>query len=569
MLDRVVLGVQWCLDRFIRGFRLNPGSTRDDRRVLIIQIDGLSRAVLEQGFAQGHMPYLRGLLRGGGFTLKPMSVGIPTSTPAFQMAAMYGVPADIPGFHYHDKRRRSDVHFPRAGHAAQVETEQAGGRVGILTGGSVYGCVFTGGAENKLFSFAELKRPSGPGVTRVLSGGIVLAWVTLKSLVLTIAEVFSSAVRMAAHPADARAEWDWLKIRIGISVWIRELFTLAVARDLYGGVPAIYVNYLDYDVAAHTFGPASKQALRALRWVDGAIQQLARILRRVPEHRYDLYVLSDHGQALSRPYATLTGGQPLERLIFEEFLDPRAGPRPTPAATRPGYPHGFRAYRIGERGMAERLFHYLDRTPGSEREADEAEAHEEGGVRVISAGPNAFLYVVDTEAPLAIEQLEKRFPGLARALSTSRGVGFVLSRSADGPVCFWRGGRFLLGRGEAGPFAQREDCAVVVRGLVDLMAMPSAGDLVIYGTGAPEGNISFIPERGAHAGPAPEELHTFIVHPEAVHLPAAITHPLELYGHFIRYHRARASGADALLLAQQPAAKVSRPADSRRSIPRA
>jgi hypothetical protein len=110
---------------------------------------------------------------------------------------------------------------------------------------------------------------------------------------------------------------------------------------------------------------------------------------------------------------------------------------------------------------------------------------------------------------------------------------------------------------------------VVVRGLVDLMAMPSAGDLVIYGTGAPEGNISFIPERGAHAGPAPEELHTFIVHPEAVHLPAAITHPLELYGHFIRYHRARASGADALLLAQQPAAKVSRPADSRRSIPRA
>ena len=71
--------------------------------------------------------------------------------------------------------------------------------------------------------------------------------------------------------------------------------------------------------------------------------------------------------------------------------------------------------------------------------------------------------------------------------------------------------------------------------------MLSAGDLVIYGTGAADGNISFIPERGAHAGPASEELHTFIAHPEAVHLPTAITHPLQLYGHFIRYQSSRDS----------------------------
>jgi len=556
MLDHVVLSAQRCLDRFVRGSRLNPASARNQPRVLIIQIDGLSRAVLEQGLAQGRMPYLRGLLRRGGFTLTPMSVGIPTSTPTFQMAAMYGVQADIPGFHYHDKRRRSDVHFPRAGHAAQVETEQARGRVGILTGGSVYGCVFTGGAENSLFTFAGLRRPSGPGLVRVLSGGIVLAWVALKSVVLTVYEAFSSLLRMVAHAADARAEWDWLKIRVGISVWIRELFTLAAARDLYGGAPAIYVNYLDYDVAAHTFGPASRQALRSLRSVDRAIHQLSRIVGRVPEHRYDLYVLSDHGQALSQHYATLTGGRPIEHLIFEEFLDRRVEPRPPSASKRRGYSHGFRAYHIGERGMTERLFHYLDRTPRGEREADEAEAHEEGGVRIIASGPNAYLYVVDTEMPLTIEQLEKRFPGLAKAISQSRGVGFVLSRSTDGPVCFWRGARFLLDRGEAGPFAAREDCDLVVRGLVELMAMPSAGDLVIYGTGAPEGNISFIPERGAHAGPAPEELHTFIVHPQTVRLPAAITHPLQLYRHFIRYQSSQGSaGMTSLFLRPEEAGR--------------
>ena len=48
-----------------------------------------------------------------------MSVGLPTSTPAFQMATMYGVrPPDIPGFHYYSRERQSDIHFPRRGHAA-------------------------------------------------------------------------------------------------------------------------------------------------------------------------------------------------------------------------------------------------------------------------------------------------------------------------------------------------------------------------------------------------------------------------------------------------------------------
>src|SRR3989441_12956152 len=82
------------------------------------------------------------------------------------MAAMYGVRPDIPGFHYHDKRRRTDVYFPRAGDAARVEQEQARGRRGILEGGNAYGCVFTGGAGSSLFHFATVKGPTGGGPPR-------------------------------------------------------------------------------------------------------------------------------------------------------------------------------------------------------------------------------------------------------------------------------------------------------------------------------------------------------------------------------------------------------------------
>lgn len=81
-----------------------------------------------------------------------------------------------------------------------------------------------------------------------------------------------------------------------------------------------------------------------------------------------------------------------------------------------------------------------------------------------------------------------------------------------------------------------------MRGLRELMAMPSAGDLVLYGIGAPAGDVSFLDERGAHAGPSPAELDTFILHPPTVTLPdAPLTHPVQLYQHFAAYHDAIAA----------------------------
>jgi hypothetical protein len=68
------------------------------------------------------------------------------------------------------------------------------------------------------------------------------------------------------------------------------------------------------------------------------------------------------------------------------------------------------------------------------------------------------------------------------------------------------------------------------------MAMPSAGDLVIYGNDTPDGPVSYIPEVGAHAGPSPDELYTFIVSPPGASVPAGITHPVQLYSHFMTYY---------------------------------
>jgi len=537
-LDDLVLGLQRFVDRVIRRARRGRAPTPGRRRLLVVQIDGLSRDVLERALADGRMPFLRRLIGRRGWRVHPMFVGLPSSTPAFQMAAMYGVRPDIPGFHYHQKRRREDVYFPRAGDAARVEREQAAGRRGILEGGASYGCVFTGGAVDNLFTFANMKRPSGSGLFAALSALIVLAWVALKSSVITILELVRAVMRLLADPVgEWRRGWKWLAIKVGLSVWVRELFTLAASRDLYAGVPAIYVNYLDYDVVSHAYGPQHRRAVRSLRRVDASIRQLWRVCRRVPEHGYDLYVLSDHGQAFCTPFTDLADGRRFERVIFEDFFTAQ-GARPVGPERPAGRHHlasGIKALRMGRApGFFQRFFNYIEEGfPWVLGELKEA--RERDNVRVIAAGPNAFIYFVDDDAPLPIDRIEERWPGLAEALSRHPGVGYVFARSADGPLCFWRGKRFRLGAGAPGPFAGRADAALVVAGIGDLMAMPSAGDFVVYGIDAAPGHVSYIAEAGAHAGPSPEELHAFVLAPPAARLPEPLDHPVQLYPHFVRY----------------------------------
>jgi Type I phosphodiesterase / nucleotide pyrophosphatase len=530
--DDIVLSVQQGIDRLIRRLRRGAASEVTQRRFLIIQIDGLSRAVLDKALAGGRMPFVRRLLRRHGHRVQPMSVGLPTSTPAFQMAAMYGVrPPDIPGFHYYSRERQGDIHFPRKGHAAWVEEKLAGGRRGILQGGSAYGCVFTGGADNSFFTFATLTQPSGHGVLAALSPFIVLAWVCAASSVRTLIELVKIGPHLA-NPVKRQQSRRWFMIKVGISVWIRGFFTMATCRDLYAGVPAVYVNYVDYDEAAHAFGPSSRPALVTLARVDRAIRQLWRVVRRVPEHQYDFYILADHGQTPCKPYREVNGGQRFEQWIFEQGLTGSPEPPKRDNTGDQGLAHGIRSRRKGVSGFFQHFLNYVDE---DYMRRSDPEAYEKDGIRVISAGPNAFLYCLDEKEPCDFDRLEKRFPGLAQKLSQSPGVGLVLARSSSGPVCFCQGKRYRFPESGAGPFAGRADAALVIQGITDLMTMPSAGDFVIYGTGAAGGHVSFIPEHGSHAGPSSEEMNTFIVRPPKITLAQAMTHPSQLYDHFIRY----------------------------------
>lgn len=535
MLDDLVLALQGLVDRIARWARLGPTDENARRRFLVVQIDGLSREVFEGALKAGSIPNTARLMASARFLRLPMSVGLPSSTPAFQAAAMYGVKPDIPGFHYYDKRARRELHFPDAGAADFVETRVAAGRRGILEGGSCYGCVFTGGADNSLLTFARLMKPTRAGLPLLRLGlsVVLLSWVIAKCLWLTAVELARFVVRVIAHPDSASPDGlRWLGLKIVFSIWVRELFTLSVSADLYRGIPAVYVNFLDYDVFAHEFGPTHRSALRALRHIDNAIGQLARIIERLPEHQYDLYILSDHGQTTTRAFPQVSGGRSLEQ-VTRDILSAQDGRTDPPRRVHVGVARQIVSYRRPDsRGILQRFFNHVERQRSVEISGDSAGEI----VRIITAGPNAFVYFLDDAEPLPLEEIERRHPRAAARLSEHAGIGLVLARSATGPVYWWRGQEVSLDHdGANGPFANRADRQLVLSGLRDLMAMRSAGDLVVYGIGAPGTDVSFIEERGAHAGPSEHEMHTFFIHPATVTVPEPLSHPVKLYGHFAAY----------------------------------
>jgi hypothetical protein len=536
MLDDVVLKFQRLVDRVARWARFGVPAPPAQRRFLIIQIDGLSESILDKALHSRRLRHIPRLLRTGRLARKPMSVGIPSSTPAFHAAAMYGIQPDIPGFHYYDKRARRELHFPRPGAADFVESRQMADRRGILAGGACYGCVFTGGAPDSLLTFARLMKPTRAGLLllRLPLLAVLLGWVVVKALGLTAVELARFVVRIVRSPAFRPESFRWLGLKIAFSVWIRELFTLAVSADLYRGVPAVYVNYLDYDVFAHAFGPAHRSAMRALYHIDSSIGQLARVVERLPEHHYDLYILSDHGQTPTRTFRHVSGGESLESVVRAALggtvtRDVSSGLR---AKKSLGLTRLLAGYRRADcRGLLQRFFNHTEREWPA-RTRDERPATE--AVRIITAGPNAFVYFLESPEPLTIEAIKPA--DAAEHLSRHPGIGLVLARSAHGPVCWWRGRPLSLdGDGDGGPFTGRADRGLVLKGLRDLMGMPSAGDLVLYGIGARDSNVSFIDERGAHAGPSETEMQTFILHPAAVTLPSPLTHPSQLYPHFAAY----------------------------------
>ena len=457
---------------------------------LFIEIDGLGHGSLLRAMELGYLPFTKRLLERGGYTLHRWRCGLAADTPPIQSGLMYGSSEGIVGFYWWDRKTQRRVVGANPYHMRQVQAELARrsaeqGRPGLLEGGSSYSNIISGGAQYSILTIAGggISGASrhwfnpGEGLLRsvailFLNPGKVLRFFIDSAWEL--AQEMEDRVFVTAMDRPRILEGAFPIVRVLLNVLAREVVTAGTRLDMLRGVPVIYSCYIGYDVLGHHSGPLSRNSLRVLRGIDGAIRKLY-LTRLWTTRRYNVCLLSDHG---------MTPCQAVED-AFESDLDTwvsdwwRQGAQATPAyrerrrrvrtRLRRARPPGRTSWRSRLAGEVLRRNSGWLRTWGrigawtlelgsagaiklGERFLeDEVSSAVAPRVTVINCGPLAQIWVKEVDRRLSLTQVEEMCPGFIRALVEHPAVEIVVGIEGSEIVARSARGTAYLRRLPEGP----------------------------------------------------------------------------------------------------------------------
>jgi len=488
------------------------------RRLLLLQLDGLSRARLSRAMTDGLLPRLRSRLEDERLVLSRFRPGIPSSTPAFQAGLFYGRSPSVPGFVWCDRASGREVRMDRPADAAALEARLRADGPGLLRDGSAYFGIFTGEAAMPRFCLSAMAGRQAPareeprlGAWDLAASALVHSWTAARGLARAAVEAGRGIVdgaRWTAAVGRLQHEPRFLLHRTFVAAVLRELAVQGVLLDVSRGVPIVYVDFLAFDEAAHRRGPDSPGAMGYLEDIDRALGTILSAVEAAPELGYDVHVLSDHGQVATQPFELLAGVPLTEFVARAERGERLRGPLPL----RP------------DRGLAR------GRTLGGAHAA---------GVAVAEGGDLAHVYFLEHRTPLSLEAARARHGRVLAALASSPAVGILAARGGRRGLAMVRGTTLDLADARDVERLPYPDPALLAAYLSDLVSLPDSGDLVVLGwRGEGRRTVAYAWEFGSHGGVAPEELECFVAHPpDRSFAFDRVVRPSELHAYYEEAYR--------------------------------
>jgi len=519
------------------------------RRMLLLHLDGVGKRQLEFAMERGYAPTLRRMLEKGPYRLSPCRAGAPTSTPAFQAGLLYGARHDIPGYAWYDKRRRREMRMDRASDARLVEADLGAQGTPLLRGGSVYCSIFSGGARPRRwtlsgwdeelcaedFGMEELSRaPLLPQARDLATAALVhsaTAGRIASALGMDVAAGIWEMASWARHVGSLQHEPQFLLHRVMTECLFAEFAANSCVIDVARGTPIVYACFIGYDETAHRRGPYSRLALLKLWELDRMLGRVLAAVAALPELGYELYLFSDHGQVATRPAEEVLG-ETLGEHLLGQGADGGGGEAAAAAAQALWLRRVSRALPgvLGRAALA-----WARHVAASLDAAQPFRA--DGPLLVVPGGDLAHLYSTLSPEPLDEAEIRGRHPGLLERCARSPAVGSALLRGERGPLALLGGRRLELDRpGHALEFARAVGHPLAAVYAKDLLELRSSGDVILLGTGAPGGEtISFPFEFGSHGGLSPEQLDTFVIHPQELGQDAfaSVVRPRDLHRFFL------------------------------------
>jgi len=485
--------------------------------LLMIQLDGLGRAVLENQMRAGRMATLDGLVRAGTARVDPWLAVLPPVTPVSQAGILHGNNDRMPGFRWFEKRSKTLLVANTPAGAGQILHRLSDGHGLLSDDGASIGNLLTGDATRSYLTMATIEDEPGPDDPRRLRGIFVSQVNYIRLAVLTVGEVAKELYqreRQRARGVEPRISRDlhYALERALTNVSLRNITTALVIEELFARSPSIYVDYTGYDALAHHAGPERPESVDALDGLDRTIGSLLKAAEEAPRP-YRLVVLSDHGQCLATPFSERYGElleDTARRLMGVES-------RPASASVRGGEYHGVHHVILGEVGRGRGPIRAIARHAAKRREAQAPASGDDEALVAAASGNLVHLYLTASDDRLDREAIEERYPELIDGLVAHPGVGVVVVDSGtNGPVALGRSGAHYLASGRiegVDPLAIFGPTAA--ESLRRLDGFDNTGDLVVIGPYDPETGevISYEVLVGSHGGLGGRQQEPFLLHP--------------------------------------------------------
>jgi len=485
------------------------GTVEPPPGVVFLQLDGVSHDVFQLATRTGHLPTVARWLAGGSHRLVPWRTDWSSQTGASQLAILHGSNHDVPAFRWYEKDTGRLMVCGRPSTAAELERRHAD-RPGLLaSGGASRGNMFTGGASHAALVLSVSGRASRRDRT-----GYFAYFSDPASAIRTIGSFVAEVIRELLASARQRYRDERPLVRRGglyplvracATVVERDVVVAAVMGDVLAGRAVVYADLIGYDEVAHHSGVRHPDTLDVLRRLDRRVAMIADVARYAPR-RYELVLLSDHGQSPSVPF-TRCFGRSVADLV-------RGGPgRGGGGFVDPSVDTG--------RGAEARLT--FSPSQGRAGEPPVLPPGEAAGEPIVLASGNvALVSFPDVPHRMSATEVEDRHPGLIARLAGHPGIGFVLVRDAErGPLAVGAGGSHELATGRVhgtDPLAMFGPGAAEAVRRVD--SFPHCPDLMINSSYRPaDGRVfSFEEQIGTHGGLGGAQNRAFLLYP--AHLPA-------------------------------------------------
>jgi len=443
------------------------------RHLVVMHIDGLGADSLEEALRDGDMPFTQHLIDAEGYAVHRYRCGVPSTTPFVQAGILYGDNSEIPSFRWWDRERRLLVQFGPSSSFKKVADQYFQGCRPLTQGGACIAACYPGGArddfgiayQDRSYSREEKSRSAWNVLLPYLANPLHLgdwAWQAAMTLV-RMAREYTEARMKGKHPPRAYVVSDALE-----EIFVHHLTRYAVVKAMREGYSPIYSAFYAFDETGHAFGPDDPTTLQILKHVDHSIRKVAQ----ARGDRYELVVLSDHGQ--------------IETVPFD------ADSAPTMGEVIAGMLPGFRVQEM----------------KGKAYGPPEEEAR--GQVNVTCSGGLAHIYFAERDRRLDYGELTATHPDLARAISNLEKIALVMARDGDRDV-FLKSGAVLAGEDLKALLAQYDDADILEAQLARLNSFESSGDLVLFGAFVEGKQVNFENQDGGHGSIGGEQLHPFVL----------------------------------------------------------